>query len=292
MSDLYPSKGFANREVQREHTYRDENGEPLYRICKLHPRGWMCLRPDSTSASGWTRGLQGVRRVPYRLPELVSDTGGPVWCCEGERDADTAAELGVIATTAASNGWVKTDLSVLRARRCVVVCDHDHGGHKLGLARAVALRKAGALVDDEDIVWPTSQNDLTDLVAVVGPDLHDVLDELRPISESPPAKVARSIEERAGPYSLMPRELLAVSLLARAVFFTLDLLAGESKIAKLSIAAFAEREAISRNRVADAFHELEKAGLISDVRRGTWQVNNPQRRSVSKARKAVPQVTQ
>jgi 5S rRNA maturation endonuclease (ribonuclease M5) len=202
----------------------------------------------------------------------------PVWCCEGERDADTAAQLGMVATTAAFNDWKKADLSSLKGRRCIVICDQDPAGHRLGGARTVVLRGAGALIDNEDVVWPRSAKDLTDLVGVVGPDLYEVLEELRPIPETPPRKAIRSLEERAGFYAIVPKELLAVGVTARAVFVTLDLLAGDSRVAKLSITAFAEREGIGRTQASDAFRELEGLHLIREMRRGSWRVNNSQRR--------------
>jgi hypothetical protein len=215
--------------------------------------------------------------VLYRLPDILEQTyNDPVWCCEGERDADTAAQFGMVATTAASNGWGKTDLSPLRDRRCIVICDHDDPGRRLGLARATVLRGAGALVDDQDIVWPRAVNDLTDLVGLVGLDLYEVLEGLRPIPERA-HRTTRSIYERASPYAIVPKELLRVSILARAVYLTLDLLAGTTGLAKTTVATFAEDERVGRTQAAAAFHELEEAGHIFQIRRGNWRVINSRR---------------
>jgi hypothetical protein len=192
----------------------------------------------------------------------------------------------MVATTAAFNAWDKADLTALRGRRCIVICDQDPAGYRLGRTRAEVLRGAGALVDNDDVVWPRSAKDLTDLVSDVGPDLYEVLEELRPIPETPPKKITRSIEERAGFYAIVPKELLAVSVTARAVFFSLDLLAGDTGIAKLSITAFAEREGIGRTRAADAFRELEVVDLICETRRGSWRVNNSQRHPAMSSRVA------
>ena len=285
IADLFPGRPTRRQDFQRVHTYTDEIGKTLYRICKLRPRGWVALRPDPTSENGWSPGVDGVRRVPYSLKELVQRIDDdPVWCCEGERDADTAADLGMVATAAAFNDWDGADLSSLSGRRCVVVCDQDLAGYRLGRARAAALRDAGALVDDEDIVWPRSANDLTDLVGIVGPDLYDVLEELRPIPETAPRKAARSIEERASLYAVIPAELLTVSVIAQAAYLTLDLLAGASGIAKLTVTAFAEHAKIGRNGAAAAFHELEEADWIRELKRGTWQVNNRRRSFPSRSR--------
>jgi hypothetical protein len=277
MADLFPEGPARRRGWQRAHIYTDESGTPLYRVCKFGPRRWATFRPDASSESGWSPGITGVRRVLYRLPDILNRPyDDPVWCCEGERDADTAARLGLVATTTAGNGWGRTDLSPLRARRCIVVCDQDPAGYQLGRARAAVLRSAGALVDDEDIVWPRRVNDLTDLVGLVGLDLYEVLEELRPIPERA-QRTTRSIYERASPYAIVPKELLRVSILARAVYLTLDLLAGTTGLAKTTVATFAEDERVGRTQAAAAFHELEEAGHIFQIRRGNWRVINSRR---------------
>ena len=40
--------------------------------------------------------MQGVERVLYRLPEVLA--AGEVWVVEGEKDADSLAALGIVAT--------------------------------------------------------------------------------------------------------------------------------------------------------------------------------------------------
>src|SRR6516162_3434378 len=45
--------------------------------------------------SGWPKTV-----IPYRLPELIAGPATePIWVCEGEKDADNVAGLGLIATT-------------------------------------------------------------------------------------------------------------------------------------------------------------------------------------------------
>jgi DNA polymerase len=51
----------------------------------------------------WVYGVKGTyaeRKIPYRLPELLAaPPTEPVWICEGEKDADSLAALGLVATT-------------------------------------------------------------------------------------------------------------------------------------------------------------------------------------------------
>ena len=53
---------------------------------------------DSSSGSwksGWPKTV-----IPYRLPELIAAPATePIWICEGEKDANNVAALGLVATT-------------------------------------------------------------------------------------------------------------------------------------------------------------------------------------------------
>ena len=52
-----------------------------------------------TSSGGWAWNVKGVRRVLYRLPELLARPDETVYVVEGEKDADRLASLGLLATT-------------------------------------------------------------------------------------------------------------------------------------------------------------------------------------------------
>src|SRR5262249_48358227 len=49
----------------------------------------------------WVKGWPKSKEVvPYRLPELLAASASePVWICEGEKDAENVAQLGLVATT-------------------------------------------------------------------------------------------------------------------------------------------------------------------------------------------------
>src|SRR5262249_12803361 len=82
--------------------YTDENGPLLYQVTRHQPKDFRQRKPDPHNPDGgWISNIDDVRLVPYRLPELVEAVGMgvPVFVVEGEKDADTGARLGVIATT-------------------------------------------------------------------------------------------------------------------------------------------------------------------------------------------------
>jgi hypothetical protein len=114
------------------YVYADEGGQPLFRVCRLEPKAFY---QESWDGSTWIPGLNGARRVLYRLPELLAaDPVRWVLMPEGERCADLLAAKGLIATTT-SGGAEKghlTDLEPLRGRRVAVLEDNDQPGRRGG----------------------------------------------------------------------------------------------------------------------------------------------------------------
>lgn len=82
--------------------YEDEHGEVLFRKVKTetgdpeHPKMFRCERLID---GRWTtkKGiLDGIRKVPYRLPKFINSP--TVIITEGEKDSDNLAELGFSTT--------------------------------------------------------------------------------------------------------------------------------------------------------------------------------------------------
>jgi hypothetical protein len=86
------------REPAATYDYADEGGELLSQVVRYEPRGFRQRRPDGRG--GWIWNLQGVRRVPYRLPELLEALGAEqtIFIAEGEKDVDNLHRLGAPAT--------------------------------------------------------------------------------------------------------------------------------------------------------------------------------------------------
>ena len=72
--------------------------KPLYQVVRFDPKGFRQRRPKGNG--GWGYSVKGTRLVPYRLPDLVAAPSSvAVFVVEGEKDADRAAGMGIIATT-------------------------------------------------------------------------------------------------------------------------------------------------------------------------------------------------
>jgi len=96
--------------VIARYQYCDENGVTLYETQRHDPKTFTQRR--RTSAGGWEYKLGDVRRVLYRLPEVIAAVaaGQTVYIVEGEKDADVLAAAGLCATTSVggAKAWART----------------------------------------------------------------------------------------------------------------------------------------------------------------------------------------
>ena len=78
------------------YVYKDARGLLFMRVTRTNNHTF----PTQHWQDGhWTNGWPPTV-IPYRLPELLAvPAAEPVWICEGEKDADNVAALGLIATT-------------------------------------------------------------------------------------------------------------------------------------------------------------------------------------------------
>jgi putative DNA primase/helicase len=127
-------------ELVATYDYRDEFGALRYQVLRYHPKCFRQRRPGGPGE--WVWSTQGVERLPYRLPEVLSRPAHPVLITEGERDADNLAALGLLAScNAGGAGRWEPDLGRWFAgRRVAVLPDNDAPG----LAHALAV--VGSLV--------------------------------------------------------------------------------------------------------------------------------------------------
>ncbi len=141
-----PAKVEPTRIVAR-YDYRDEQGALLYQSVRLEPKSFRQRRQDA--AGGWIWNLDGVRLVPYRLPELLAaEPRQPVFVVEGEKDVERLAAIGVVATTNAMGAgkWRAEYAEWLRDRHVVVVPDNDDTGRQHAAQVAESVRGLAASV--------------------------------------------------------------------------------------------------------------------------------------------------
>lgn len=156
-----------HRQSSETYDYQNEAGQPLYRIERKYPKDfrqsvWDASRSEFRCFTGC---MEGVRRVPYRLPELLaSASDDTVFVVEGERCCERLRDLGFVATTNAAGakkwgcGW---GAEYFTGRRVVILPDNDQAGRdheKIvradleGHAAAVATLILPGLPDKGDII--------------------------------------------------------------------------------------------------------------------------------------------
>lgn len=128
--------------------YRDEAGKLLFQVVRKEPKNFVQRRPEG---AGWTYSVAGVRKVPYRLPELIAaDPERPTFICAGEKDVIRLVELGQVATTnpmgEKKGKWLDDYSEFFKERRVVILEDNDDDGreHVQRVAQSL-LRKAASV---------------------------------------------------------------------------------------------------------------------------------------------------
>lgn len=136
MSELYPDHGTKSgrREKRRprgrktaEYEYRDEDGAMLFVVRRYEKDGkkdFFQCRPNGRG--GWILNIRNVRRVIYRLPELIANTG-TVFVVEGEKKVEALREWGLIATCnmGGAGKWLKEYNKFFAGREVVILPDND-----------------------------------------------------------------------------------------------------------------------------------------------------------------------
>ena len=169
------------RRIVATFDYRDEHGQLVYQVVRWHPKDFRQRRPDGRG--GWIDNIEGVTRMPYRLPELLASTG-PIYIVEGEKDADRLASHGLIATTN-SGGAEKADgkgiwLGLAKwfaDRRVIIVPDNDESGRQhtkrvgtalTGVVQSIKVLRLPDLLDKGDVSdWLDAGNTIAEFRRLV-----------------------------------------------------------------------------------------------------------------------------
>jgi len=138
---VFAALASAAKEISA-YDYVDEGGTLLFQVVRYEGKEFKQRKPDGQG--GWIRNIDGVRRVPYRLPELLN--ANDIVILEGEKDVDTARALGFAATCnpGGAEKWRDEYSELLRGKNCVIIPDNDEPGgkHAEKVARSLHLRAA------------------------------------------------------------------------------------------------------------------------------------------------------
>ena len=168
--------------------YSDEDSNPVSKVVRYEPgrdgRPKSFAQFSLDGAGNWMPGLNGARRLLYRLPQtLAAVREGKRWIfvLEGEGKTERAIEaLGIVATTCAEGSGKFTDehaRSLAGAFGVAVIGDNDEPGRKhalgvaskvYGIAQRVRIIELPDLPEKGDIVeWIEAGGKSRDLKALL-----------------------------------------------------------------------------------------------------------------------------
>lgn len=109
-----------------EYKYVSESDELLYTVARFEPKTFRQYRLNEKGEKIWN--LEGVRRVLYRLPDVIKAT--TVFIVEGEKDADTLYKLGFCGTCnpMGAGKWIGDYNDFLRGKKIIIIPDNDEAG--------------------------------------------------------------------------------------------------------------------------------------------------------------------
>jgi DNA primase len=154
----------SSSEIVATYDYTDESGNLLYQTCRYQPKDFRQRRPDDKG--GWIWNLDRVRRVLYRLPEVLK--AQTVCVAEGEKDCENLAKLGFFATTnpMGAGKWRDKYSETLRGKDVIVfgdVGDADEAGEKH--TAQVIQSLPGVARSIKYVTLPNGFHDVSDYIA-------------------------------------------------------------------------------------------------------------------------------
>lgn len=132
------------------YSYTDESGGVLFAVARTADKQFRQWRPDPAKKSGRTWSLNGTRRVPYRLPQVIAAAraGATVHVVEGEKDVHAIERAGGTATCnpGGAGKWRAEYAEHLAGAHVVVVADRDDPGRAHAADVAASLQGVAASI--------------------------------------------------------------------------------------------------------------------------------------------------
>jgi hypothetical protein len=126
--------------------YTDERGAVVFEVVRFEPKDFRQRRPDGRG--GWIWSLGHVRRVPFRLPQLLAANGRTVHVVEGEKDVLALERFGLVATCnpGGAGKWRQEFAAYFRGADVVILPDNDAAGEAHAKDVAASLQAVAARV--------------------------------------------------------------------------------------------------------------------------------------------------
>jgi 5S rRNA maturation endonuclease (ribonuclease M5) len=198
----------------------------VFQVVRRAPKDFRQRRPDGNG--DWVWNMRGVELLPYNLPAVGN--ASEVFVCEGEKDCDNLAKIGIVATTnpggADKEGeggkkWPKVFARWFQGRHVVIIPDNDDAGRRHANAVARKLTDAAASIRILEPLGLPPKGDVSDWLEAGG-----TAEQLHELAMAAPAwKPGHDANGEAATGWLEPEPL--PSGLAVVEPFPLDLLPAE-----------------------------------------------------------------
>ena len=137
----YTSNNSKIGERKEVYPYTDEEGRELFAVLRYEKtEGGERVKTfrqgvkDSNHRDGYKWGVQGVRRVLFRLPQVLKakEAGETIYLVEGEKDCLNLAKWGLCATTnpMGAGKWLSEYTEALTGADVVIIPDNDKAGQE------------------------------------------------------------------------------------------------------------------------------------------------------------------
>lgn len=226
LASLFPpqKKTKDKLDLLKTYNYNDVDGTLLFQKLRYidgdGKKTFRQRKPDGRG--GWEYSLGDTPKILYNLPAVVNAvaSGYPIWVVEGEKDADTLIELGIVATTmpGGAGKWLDIHTQVLAGAEVEIIADNDEPGIAHANLVFTELSKAGCSAN----IWATPKGkDVTEYLALGGNLDEFVSLEHAPIpaipaSEAPPLSDAFSEAKTKLEALLVRSDLTPQQILVRA----------------------------------------------------------------------------
>lgn len=172
----------SKKVVVKRFDYEDENGELLFQVERIEfqnqdgsfvltdggkrKKSFRQRRADPHREGQWLYCVDGVRMVPYRLPELQEAIalGHPIVIAEGEHKVDSLRGWNIAATcnTGGAKHWKAEHSAYLRGAEVIIMPDNDQAGRLHCEKCASSLIEAGANVRVLELPGLAPKGDIAD----------------------------------------------------------------------------------------------------------------------------------
>lgn len=166
-SQFFSQKGkIPQKIIEAVYRYEDKDGNHVMDVVRFKPKAFLPRRPDGKYS------LEGVARVPYRLPHMLAGIkeGRDIILLEGEKDCDNAKDFGLVATTfdGGAGKWREEYSKWFQEAKVICLPDNDPPGLKGMRLIASEIVKVAESVSWLELPDIPAKGDLSDWLSIEG----------------------------------------------------------------------------------------------------------------------------